>query len=74
MDTLNNKAVSHVTRAEAIAYCHEHKDTFIKEIFADVEEGIQGFESLVSLLEDKTIDPIELPEYGMSDQELGLRD
>ena len=53
-----------MTKEEAVDYCYEHEDEYIRG-FNDIHEGIEAFECLISILEYETINPSQLPEYGM---------
>jgi hypothetical protein len=53
-----------MTIEEAIDYCYEHKNDYIKDC-DDVSEGMEQFECLISCLESGHINPTELPDYGM---------
>jgi len=55
--------MKNMTYEEAINYCYEHEDEYIKG-FDSVKEGIRQFDCLISLLEYKTIKVEELPDYG----------
>lgn len=54
-----------MTVDEAIKYCYEHEDEYIRECFDSISEGVRAFECLISILEGGTITPSQLPEYGM---------
>jgi len=53
-----------MTKEEAIAYCYENKDEYVKD-FESVDEGIRAFNCLISILQDELIQPNQLKEYGM---------
>ena len=53
-----------MTYEEAIEHCHKHRNEYIRE-FEVIEEGIESFNSLITLLEDEVIKTSELPDYGM---------
>jgi hypothetical protein len=53
-----------MTRDEAIQYCYEHKDEYIRD-FDSISEGRRQFDCLIEILEHGTIQPSELPQYGM---------
>jgi hypothetical protein len=53
-----------MTLEEAINYCYEHQDQYVRE-YDTVSEGMRQFECLITILEDGTITPAELPTYGM---------
>jgi hypothetical protein len=53
-----------MTIEEAVTYCYEHKNDYIKDC-GDVSEGMEEFECLISCLESGDINPTELPDYGM---------
>jgi hypothetical protein len=50
---------------DAIDYCYKHKDRYIIENFDTLDEGQRAFDCLIVILEDKTITPEELKDYGM---------
>lgn len=53
-----------MTIKEAVEYCYENRDEFIID-FGSVDEGLRQFDCLISILEDGTIKPSQLHEYGM---------
>lgn len=53
-----------MTVDEAITYCYDHKNDYVKDS-DDVSEGMEQFECLISCLESGHIKPSELPDYGM---------
>jgi len=53
-----------MTREDAIAYCHRHRDEYIRDA-GSIDEGIRQFDCLISILEDEVITPDQLAEYGM---------
>ena len=46
---------------EAVEYCYEHKNEYLEASGL----GDREFDCLISILEEKTIKPEQLPEYGM---------
>ena len=58
------KAFADMTKEEAIAYCETHKDQYIRD-FDSISEGIRQYECLIAILNWGTIQPAELPDYGM---------
>lgn len=52
-------------KEEAIDYCYKNKDKFIKDC-ESVSKGIREFDCLISCLEEGTIKPEELADYGMN--------
>lgn len=57
-----------MSKEEAIAYCYENEDKFVKELIDAgecVEEATEQFNCLVVLLESDGVRPSELPLYGM---------
>ena len=68
LDKLSVGAVSNrfssMTRDEAIQYCYQHKDDYIRD-FDSVSEGVRQFDCLIAILEYGTIKPTDLPQYGM---------
>ena len=67
--TLNGVDISEVSKEDALKYCYDNKDIYIRD-FANLDEGYRSFECLISILESDTIEVTDLPSYGMSDQEL----
>lgn len=55
-----------MTKEEAIAYCHKHRNEFLSDAYAMGEDGQQQYDCLVACLESGTIKPDELADYGMS--------
>ena len=53
-----------MTTQEAIEYCYRHKDDYIRS-FDQIDEGMRQFECLIPLVEDGTVKPEALPDYGM---------
>lgn len=53
-----------MTKEEALEYCYKHRDQYIRDADS-INEGIRQFDCLISILEDGTIKPEQLPEYGM---------
>ena len=51
-------------KKDAISYCYSHKDEYIRG-FENINEGIEAFDCLIVILEEKTIKPEQLPENGM---------
>lgn len=70
MVTVNGKNPKEITNAEALEYCYKHRDTFIRD-FESIDEGITQFDGIITIL-DGTIEPHEITDYGMTDQDLGL--
>lgn len=51
---------------QLLSYCYTHKRQYIFDGSDDVNEGIEQFECLISLVEDGTVSSMEdLAEYGM---------
>jgi hypothetical protein len=71
MDTINRKAPRAVSKEEAIKYCFDNQDFYVRQ-FDSVADGLAQFENLICLLESDTIAVTALPDYGMSDQDLEL--
>ena len=53
-----------MTLKEAIEYCYKNQDEYIRG-FDSIAEGVRQFECLITILESETIQPSELPNYGM---------
>jgi len=67
MTTVNGKDPKLLTsRNEALEYCYKHADKFIEN------DGQEQYDCLVEILRGGTIEPSEITDYGMSDQDLGL--
>ena len=60
---MENKMFEKMTVSEAIKYCYDHREEFIREL--EIDEGIRQFDCLITILESGTIQPSELPDYGM---------
>lgn len=69
MDTINRKLASRVTVDEALSYCKAHRDRFI-ELATSADEGGKEYDTLIEGVADQSISPSEMPDFGMSDQEL----
>lgn len=54
----------HMTKNEAIIYCYQHKEDYIKSL-SKPSEGNRIFDCLIEILESETIQPVDLPKYGM---------
>lgn len=72
MNTVNGKDPKELTKDEALAYCHEHGNKFIADCYANDDDGNEQFSCLVTILESDTIEPREIVDYGMCDQDLEL--
>ncbi len=55
-------------KEQALAFCYRNRDEYIKG-FERVDEGLRQFDCLVALLEDGTVTPDQLGDYGMSTEE-----
>lgn len=55
-----------MTQGEAIDYCYKHANEYKAEMYECGENGERQFDCLISILEDGTITPSDLPEYGMN--------
>lgn len=53
-----------MTIKEALDYCYKHRDEYIKD-FDSVDDGVRQFDCLIVIVEDGTIKPEQLSEYGM---------
>ncbi len=53
-----------MTKKEAISYCYRHRDEYIRDS-GGIDEGVRQFDCLISILENDTITPDQLTEYGM---------
>lgn len=54
-----------MTVDDAIKYCYKHRSRFLSELYEVGEDGVEQFDCLIVILEDGTIKPSQLPEYGM---------
>jgi hypothetical protein len=54
-----------MTKEEALEYCYRHKNKFIRDCYDANEDGVRMFDCLIAIVRDGTIEPSELPEYGM---------
>lgn len=63
-DQVKTSKFDNMLRGEAINYCYEHKDEYIRGFYS-ISEGIRQFDCLISILESGTIEPKDLPDYGM---------
>jgi hypothetical protein len=71
MSTVNGKDPKELTKQQALDYCYNNRDAFIKQE-ESVDEGIEQFDCLITILEGDTIQPHEITDYGMTDQDLTL--
>lgn len=55
-----------MTKQEAIDYCYLHENEFKADAYESGENGQEQFDCLIVLLEDGTIKPEELADYGMN--------
>ena len=67
--TINGVYIDDVTKKDALKFCYDNKDAYIRG-YGSIEEGIKQFDCLICILKDGEIDPKDLPNYGMSDQDL----
>ena len=51
-----------MTKEEALIYCWEHEEEYIRDIGSG---GREEFDCMIALLEDGNIKPSELPSFGM---------
>jgi hypothetical protein len=54
-----------ITKEDALTYCYLHENEFKAAAFARGEDGVEQFDCLISIIESGTIQPNELPKYGM---------
>ena len=54
-----------MTKKEALAYCYEHERQYKADLYASGEDGERSFDCLIEILEGDTIQPKDLPDYGM---------
>lgn len=55
---------STMTLKEALEYCYKYESEYVKDC-GSVDEGIRQFACLILILEEGTIEPTDLPDYGM---------
>jgi hypothetical protein len=55
-----------MTKEEAIAYCHKHRNEFLADAYAMGENGQRQYDCLIVCIEEGTIKPEELAAYGMA--------
>lgn len=58
--------MNEMTLEEAISYCFRHANEFKAKMYEAGENGERQFECLIGMLEEETIQPNELPNYGMN--------
>lgn len=66
---INGKPPKQVGKAEALKYCQDHRDTYIRG-FASIDEGLRAYECLESMVASNFVRPEQLSDYGMSDEDL----
>lgn len=54
-----------MTKEEALNYCYKHEKEYIVDTADTIADGQRQFDCLIAILEDGTISPSELPDYGM---------
>ena len=54
-----------MTKEEALKYCYKHANEFKADAYECDENGEIQFDCLIEILESGTIEPKELPDYGM---------
>lgn len=54
-----------MTKEEALAYCYKHENQFKSDMYAEDQDGVEQFDCLIVILEGGTIQPKDLPDYGM---------
>jgi len=57
--------MDNMTVSEAVEYCYRHANQYKSDLYALGEDGCEGFECLIMILESGTIQPSDLPSYGM---------
>lgn len=50
---------------DALAYCYKHEKQYKSDLYASGEDGDELFSCLISIIDEGTISPSELPSYGM---------
>ena len=56
---------SSMTKEDALQYCYKHQHEFKRDMEDCGENGQRQFDCLIEILESGTIQPKELPSYGM---------
>jgi hypothetical protein len=54
-----------MTKEEALEYCYKHANEFKADAYASGDNGERQFDCLIEILESGTIEPKNLPSYGM---------
>lgn len=54
-----------MTLQEALDYCYKHEHQYISDMEAAGERGQRAFDCLITILEEGTITPDQLKDYGM---------
>ena len=62
-------AFDSMSKEEALSYCYKHRNQYISDLYAADEDGREQFDCLIGILESGTIQPSELPDYGMDYEE-----
>ena len=55
-----------MTVEEALRYCYQHENEYKADAYSSGEDGCRQFDCLIEILESGTIQPKELPDYGMN--------
>ena len=66
---INGKPPEEVSKAEALKYCQDHRDEYIRG-FASIDEGVRAYDCLESMVASNFVRAEQLAEYGMSDEDL----
>ncbi len=53
-----------MNKKEALDYCEKHRNEYIRG-FESIGEGTRQYDCLITILEEDTITPDELSDYGM---------
>lgn len=54
-----------MTKEEALIYCYEHQREYENSACTENRSGAELFDCLILILQNGTIKPSELPDYGM---------
>ena len=55
-----------MSKEEALEYCYRHENEFKRDAYACNENGERCFACLIEIINGGTIQPKDLPKYGMN--------
>lgn len=55
-----------MTKEEALDYCYKNENNFKADAYKLGVNGGRAFDCLIQIIESGTIEPKELPDYGMN--------